>query len=327
MKRPVKSIAVLTSGGDAPGMNIAIRSVVKVARTHGVDVTGVRGGYRGLIAGDFTPLDAEKVSDIITRGGTMLGSSREPRFLEDAGKRDGIANLERAGIDGLIVIGGNGSQSGAKSLHELGFPTIGVASTIDNDLHTFEMSIGVDTALNTALEMLDRLQDTASSHNRAFVVELMGRNSGYLAMMAGIASGANLVLTPEFPVTQDEVVEACRTAPRDHSSPHFIIIVAEGSPLKAAQVVDGIQDVDGPFSGARLTVLGHVQRGGTPLVFDRTLAARSAELAVRALLEGKSGYVAGLSGGEYNLVPHEVAIQPDVKVTESLVRLSRVLGA
>jgi 6-phosphofructokinase 1 len=318
-------IAVLTSGGDAPGMNAAIRTVHKVAMARGVSVVGVRSGYRGLMAGDFVTLDPDTVNDILIRGGTALGSSRAPGFHEEDGKRMALAALENARVGGLVVIGGNGSQAGAKALHDRGFPTIGVASTIDNDLHTFEMSIGVDTALNTALEMLDRLRDTATSHNRAFVVEVMGRRSGYLAIMAGIACGADMVLTPEFPISMDEVVHAFRAANRDRNR-RFIVVVAEGSPLKASQVMEGLNAVVGITHEVRMTVFGHVQRGGPPKVFDRVLAARSAELAVRSLLDGKSGYVAGLSGGSYNLVPSDVAIQPDKKVSESLVRLSRLLG-
>jgi len=324
--RGMRAIAVMTSGGDAPGMNAAIRTVVKVANQHGISVVGVRGGYRGLMAGDFAPLDPGAVSDIITRGGTMLGSARAPRFREDVGKQEALAHLDRTGIGGLIVIGGNGSQAGAKALHDRGFPTIGIASTIDNDLNQFQMTIGVDTALNTALEMLDRLRDTASSHNRAFVVEVMGRDSGYLAMMTAIASGAEMVLTPEFPVSMEEVSESFRNA-HQHRKSHFIVVVAEGSALKAAEVVDGINNMSGQFYEARLSVLGHVQRGGSPLIFDRGLAARSAELAVRSLLEGKSGFVAGLSFGEYRLVPHEIAIQRDVKVTQALFDLAKILGA
>ncbi len=321
----MRAIAVLTSGGDAPGMNAAIRTVVKVANQHGVAVVGVRGGYRGLMAGDFMPLDPIAVSDIITRGGTMLGSARAPRVREDAGRQEALTNLERTGVSGLIVIGGNGSQAGAKALHDRGFPTIGIASTIDNDLNQFEMTIGVDTALNTALEMLDRLRDTAASHRRAFVVEVMGRDSGYLAMMAAVASGAEMVLTPEFPVSMEEVSEAFRHA-HQHRKSHFIVVAAEGSPLKAQDVVAGINNMQGQFYEARLSVLGHVQRGGSPLIFDRGLAARSAEVAVRSLLEGKSGFVAGLSGGSYRLVPHDIAIQRDVKVTQALYDLTRTLG-
>lgn len=326
MSREMNSIAVLTSGGDAPGMNAAIRTVVKVAAARGVSVVGVQSGYRGLMTGDFVPLDPDSVNDILTRGGTVLGSSRAPDFLKDDGQLAAMSALENAGIGGLVVIGGNGSQTGAKALHDRGFPTIGVASTIDNDLHTFEMSIGVDTALNTALEMLDRLRDTATSHKRAFVVEVMGRKSGYLAIMSGIACGAELVMTPEFPVTMDEVVEAFRATHRDHDK-RFIVVVAEGSSLRASEVMEGLNAVVGTTHEVRMTVFGHVQRGGPPLVFDRTLATRSAELAVRSLFEGKSGHVAGLSGGSYNLVPNEIAIQPDKKVSESLVKLSRVLGA
>ena len=326
VNRTMSQIAVLTSGGDAPGMNAAIRAVTKVATSHGVSVIGVKSGYRGLMAGDFMPLDPSIANEILLRGGTILGSSRAPEFVTDAGQRAAMDALEDAGIDGLVVIGGNGSQTGAKALYDRGFPTIGVASTIDNDLHSFEMSIGVDTALNTALEMLDRLRDTATSHNRAFVVEVMGRGSGYLAIMAGIACGAEMVLTPEFPVTMDEVIDAFHAVNRERNQ-RFIAVVAEGSDLRASQVMDGLGAAVSTTHEVRLTVFGHVQRGGQPLVFDRTLASRSAELAVRSLLSGKSGYVAGLSGGSDNLVPAEIAIQPDRKVTESLVNLARVLGS
>jgi 6-phosphofructokinase 1 len=319
------AIAVLTSGGDAPGMNTAIHTVVQTAVHQGVSVVGVRGGFRGLMAGDFTPLDRYTVADIIPRGGTMLGSARAPRFKEDSGQQEAVTNLERMGIGGLIVIGGNGSQAGAKAMHDRGFPTIGVASTIDNDLAGFEMTIGVDTALNTALNMIDRLRDTASSHNRAFVVEVMGRDSGYLATMTGMASGAEMILTPEFPATMDDVREGFRMA-HSHRKSHFIIIAAEGSPLKAMDVVTGINSMEGHFYEGRLSILGHVQRGGTPLIFDRLLAARSAALATTALLEGKSGFVAGLSGGDYRLVPVDAAIRPVIKVTKELFELARVLG-
>lgn len=325
MNRPINTIAVLTSGGDAPGMNAAIRAVVRTAHRRGVAVIGVRGGYRGLMAGDFTLLDAYSMEDIIARGGTILGSSRAPRFKEEAGKQEAIGNLRRTGVGGLIVIGGNGSQTGAQALHERGFPTIGIASTIDNDLGNFDMTIGVDTALNTSLNLVDRLRDTASSHNRAFVVEVMGRDCGYLAMMTGIASGADLILTPEFPV-QIEDVQAAMRAAHIHQKSHFIVIAAEGSPLKATDVVAGVNEMDGHFYDGRLSVLGHVQRGGSPLIFDRLLATRSAELASNALLEGKSGFVAGLSAGEYTLVPHEVATQQIDNVTPQLHNLAKLLS-
>jgi 6-phosphofructokinase 1 len=323
--KPMNAIAVLTSGGDAPGMNAAIRTVVQTAVHRGVSVVGVRGGFRGLMAGDFTPLDPNVVANIIPRGGTMLGSARAPRFKEEEGQQEAVINLERMGIGGLIVIGGNGSQTGARAMHTRGFPTVGVASTIDNDLHGFEMTIGVDTALNTALGMIDRLRDTASSHNRAFVVEVMGRDSGYLATMTGIASGAEMILTPEFPATMADVREGFRQA-HAHRKSHFIIIAAEGSPLKAMDVVAGINAMEGHFYEGRLSILGHVQRGGSPMIFDRLLAARSAALATASLLDGKSGYVAGLSGGDYRLVPVNDAITPNVKVTKELFELAGVLG-
>lgn len=325
MNRSIRTIAVMTSGGDAPGMNAAIRAVVRTAHRHGVAVIGVRGGYRGLMAGDFTLLDAYSMEGVISRGGTMLGSARAPRFKDEAGKLEAIGNLRRTGVAGLIVIGGNGSQTGARALHERGFPTIGIASTIDNDLGNFDMTIGVDTALNTALDLVDRLRDTASSHNRAFVVEVMGRDCGYLAMMTGIASGADLILTPEFPVTLEEVQAAMRSA-HHHQRSHFIVIAAEGSPLKATEVVTGVNEMDGHFYEGRLSVLGHVQRGGSPLSFDRVLATRSAELATNALLDGKSGFVAGLASGDYQLVPHEIATRQIDKVTPRLRDLAKILS-
>jgi 6-phosphofructokinase 1 len=322
----LNAIAVLTSGGDAPGMNAAIRAVVRVAASHGVVTYGVKGGYKGLMSGDFVPLIGSSVSGTLGRGGTFLGSARAPRFKTDEGKQAALDHLRGSGIGGLVVIGGNGSQTGALSLHERGFPTVGVASTIDNDICGVDTSIGVDTALNTAMDMIDRLRDTASSHHRAFVIEVMGRDSGYLALMSGIATGAEKILIPEFPIELETVQDAFR-ASRERQKSHFIIVAAEGSPLKAAQVVEGITGMDGEFYEARLSVLGHVQRGGSPTVFDRLLATRTAAAATEALVGGKSGVVAGLSHGEITLVPSETAIQPVVKVTRELMTLAGMLEA
>ncbi|MER3438056.1 MAG: 6-phosphofructokinase [Chloroflexota bacterium] len=320
----MKRLAVLTSGGDAPGMNAAIRAVTRKASAASVETLGVRNGYRGLMAGDFVPLDNRAVGSILTRGGTVLGSSRTPEFRTPEGQARALDQLCARRIDGLVVIGGNGSQSGALALHQAGFPTVGVASTIDNDVNGVDTTIGVDTALNTALEMIDRLRDTASSHHRAFVVEVMGRQSGYLALMTGLASGAEVILTPEIPYPLERIPQVVRAAYARGKS-HFIVVVAEGSPIKATEVVERLNQEPGGYE-ARLSVLGHVQRGGSPLAFDRLLATRSAAAAVDALVAGESGVVAGLARGRISLVPMIEAIQPCVKVPTELLQLAEVLA-
>ena len=320
-----RRIGVLTSGGDAPGMNAAIRAVVRVGIAAGAEVIGVRAGFRGLAAGDCVALGARSVAHVLTRGGTILGSARFPEFREPGWQRQAVERLAGRGIEGLIVIGGNGSQSGSLALHGLGVPTVGVASTIDNDLAVVETSIGVDTALNSALEMIDRLRDTASSHHRAFVVEVMGRHSGYLALMTGIATGAGLVMTPEQPIPFAQAEEALRAAYAAGKS-HFIVVVAEGSALKAADLAARLAAAHHGAYEVRLSVLGHVQRGGSPTAFDRILATRSAAAAVEALLAGESGAMAGLVGGRVDLVPLAEAIRPVVKVTPALCELADVLA-
>jgi len=319
----MRRIGVLTSGGDAPGMNAAIRTVVRIAADRGVATSGVYRGYQGLMDGDIRPLDIRDVGGFITRGGTLLGSARAAGFRTPEGRQIALDQMQAHGLDGLIVIGGNGSQSGALAMHELGVPTIGVASTIDNDLAEVDTSIGVDTALNTALEMVDRLRDTASSHHRAFVVEVMGRKSGYLALMTGLSSGAELILTPEEPVTMEEAIQSLHAAYKANKS-HFIVIAAEGSELRAIDLAAEL-DKSNEYE-ARLSVLGHVQRGGPPLAFDRLLATRSAAAAVDAIVNGKSGLMAGLVRGRIDLVPSELAIKPVVKVPRDLCRLAEILA-
>lgn len=319
----MRRIAVLTSGGDAPGMNAAIRAVVRCADAAGVETLGVRSGYRGLMDGDLIPLDLRSVGGIITQGGTVLGSARAPGFKEAAGLERALATIARHGVEGLVVIGGDGSHRGALTLHEAGIPIIGVASTIDNDLGGVDTSIGADTALNTALEMVDRLRTTASSHHRAFVVEVMGRHSGYLALMTGIAAGAGLILTPEVPVTLDEAIAAVSYANTAEKS-HFLAVAAEGSPLKAAELVRQLSERT-EFE-MRLSILGHIQRGGPPRVFDRLLATRTAAAAVAALLEGQGGVTAGLVGGGIDMLPFATVIQPTPKVTPELCALANTLA-
>ena len=320
----MRRIGVLTSGGDAPGMNAALRAVVRTATGAGVEVLGVRGGYRGLLRNEFVPLGPRDVGGILIRGGTMLGSGRVPEFCRPDAPKQALETIRDRGIDGLVVIGGDGSQTGALALHEAGCPTVGVASSIDNYLAGRDTSVGVDTALNTAVELVDRLRDTAFSHHRAFVVEVMGRHSGYLALMIGLASGAKAILTPEWPVSADQVEAALRAA-YAAGKKHFIVVVAEGSPLRAAELVESLRNAHQGYE-VRLSVLGHVQRGGSPTVFDRVLATRSAATAVDALLGGASGVVAGLVEGRYTLIPTAEAIRDVPKVPAELLELADVLA-
>ena len=290
----LKRIAVLTSGGDAPGMNAAIRAVTRVALHQGIRVVGVEWGYEGLIAGWMRELDSRAVGGIIHRGGTILGTARSEQFMTERGQQEAISNLLKWGVDGLVVIGGDGSLSGAQVLHERGVAVIGIPATIDNDIAGTDMCIGADTALNTAIDAIDRIKETASSHHRAFVVEVMGRNSGYLALMAGLAAGAEVVIVPEVEIGIEALVPSVREA-YAKGKPHFIAVVAEGARLKAKDLVDYMSHVAEGFE-VRLTVLGHIQRGGSPTAFDRILATRLGAAAVYELLQGVSGKMVGLIG-------------------------------
>jgi 6-phosphofructokinase 1 len=319
-----KRIAVLTSGGDAPGMNAAIRAVVRAASAHGLETVGVLNGYAGLVEGHFRPLDNRAVGGIIQRGGTLLGSARCPSFHTPEVQCQARSHLQTAGIEGLIVIGGNGSQQGTLALHRLGFPVVGVASTIDNDLAETETTIGVDTALNTSIGYIDRLKDTASSHHRAFIVEVMGRHSGYLALMAAIATGAELAVVPEHDITPETIV-ADMLATYARGKPHYIVVVAEGATLKAQELVNYFEHHPGGFE-ARLSVMGHVQRGGSPTFFDRLLASQLGAAAVHNLAEGRGGIVTGWVKGQVTEIPLEQAIASCHKVTPEVLALAGALA-
>jgi len=306
----MKRIAVLTSGGDGPGLNPCIRAVVRRGLRAGVEVFGVRWGYAGLIDNDMTSLDSRDVSGILGKGGTFLGTARCPEFLDINVRRTAIRHLNQRGIEGLIVIGGNGSLTGAQALHEMGFPIMGVPGSIDNDIDGTDMAVGVDTTLNTILDAIDRIKDTASSHQRAFLVEVMGRNCGYLALQSGLAGGAELILVPERegPPLEDIAKTVLDAYLRGKS--HCIIVIAEGwkPGTKAVQeyLVDRREELG---FDVRVTVLGHVQRGGRPSVFDRTLGTRMGAKAVEALLEGASGQMVALRGGKLELFPLTEAVK------------------
>jgi 6-phosphofructokinase 1 len=256
-------IAVLTSGGDAPGMNAAIRAVVRTGISKGWEMFGVLGGYRGLVAGDIVQMRARDVGGIMQKGGTVLGSARCLDFHEEKTRHRALAHLEQWGIKGLVVIGGNGSQTGANALSVMGLPVVGVASTIDNDLLGSEITIGVDSALNIALEAIDRLKVTASSHRRGFLVEVMGRKCGYLALMAAIAGGAEVVVLPEIETSPEDVARQLRSA-YDRGKQHALAVVAEGATYNAEALVQYFKQHEHIGFEVRATTLGHVQRGGTP---------------------------------------------------------------
>lgn len=293
----MKRIGVLTSGGDAPGMNAAIRAVVRSGIDKGWEVYGIRRGYAGLINGEFLPLGRRDVGSIIQQGGTMLGSSRSAEFMIEAGQRMGLEMLGNNQIEALVIIGGNGSQRGAYALSQMGFPVVGIASTIDNDLYGTEMSIGVDTALEIALVAIDRIKVTASSHRRAFAVEVMGRDTGHLALAAGIAGGAEHVIIPEEEVDLDDLVVRIHDA-YQRGKPHAILVVAEGAKYNARALESYFAENQAEVGfQLRITILGYVQRGGAPTAFDRLLATRFGVAATEAVASGDYGVMVGLLCG------------------------------
>ncbi len=290
----MKTIGVLTSGGDAPGMNAAIRAVVRTAISLGMNVKGIKSGYSGLIHDEVVDLDARSVSDIISRGGTMLYTARSKRFMTEEGVLEAVETCKRHGIEGVVVIGGDGSFRGARDLSNHGIPCVGVPGTIDNDISSTEYTIGFDTAMNTAIEMIDKIRDTAQSHHRCSVIEVMGRHAGYIALQVGIATGATGILVPEIPVDLDRLVKKIVEVEKTGKK-HFIIVVAEGVG-GVDKIAEYIQEKTGIDS--RATVLGHVQRGGSPTVRDRVRATQMGNAAVHLLYKGIGNRVVAYRRGE-----------------------------
>lgn len=322
----MKRIAVLTSGGDAPGMNAAIRSVVRTGIAKGWEVLGVRRGYAGLAGGDMKVLGARDVGGILQLGGTILGSARCPEFRTELGRERAVDALRAHGVEALVVIGGNGSQTGAHALAQMGFPVVGVASTIDNDLVGSDLTIGVDTALNVALEAIDRLKTTASSHGRAFLVEVMGRDCGYLALMAGIAGGAEAVVIPEVETDPEALAQEMHGA-YERGKTHALVVVAEGAAYNAARLADYFHANEKRLGfELRVTILGHVQRGGAPGAFDRLLATRLGAAAVEALARGEHGVLAGWVGGEVAFTPLADVAGKSKALDPGLLDLAQVLA-
>jgi len=320
----IKKIGVLTSGGDSPGMNAAIRAVVRTAVYEGLEVMGIMCGYQGMINADFKPLQAHSVSDIIQRGGTILKTARCEEFRTPEGRAKAYVNLKEAGIDGVVVIGGDGSFTGARLFNEeYDIPFVGIPGTIDNDIFGTDYTIGYDTALNTVVEAVDKIRDTASAHNRMFFVEVMGAEAGFIALYSGIASGAEAIVIPEI---KDDArnLKAMFEGGRKKSS--AIIIVAEGDEGGGAFAI--AESVKEDFKGfdIRVSVLGHLQRGGSPSAIDRVNASRLGHAAVEALIDAQKSVMVGLANGEITLVPFRKAVKLHKDVNHNLVALAKILS-
>ncbi|MDN5326477.1 MAG: 6-phosphofructokinase 1 [Moorella sp. (in: firmicutes)] len=318
----MRTIGVLTSGGDAPGMNAAIRAVVRQAAALKIEVIGISRGYAGLIQGDFRRLNTGSVAGIIHRGGTILLTARSEEFRTEAGRATAMDNLHREGIEGLIVIGGDGSFHGAVHLAKKGLPVIGIPGTIDNDIAGTDYTIGFDTAVNTAVEAISRIRDTATSHERIFIIEVMGRRSGQIALAAGIAGGAESILIPEYPVNYDRVVEKLEQG-RHRGKLHSIIVVAEGvgSALEVSEEIARRTRLE-----SRVTILGHIQRGGSPTAFDCMLASRLGARAVDLLADGASSRMVGIAANELVDRDLETVLREKKSIDPDLYRLAEVLA-
>ncbi|NMO95385.1 6-phosphofructokinase [Paenibacillus lemnae] len=320
----VKKIAVLTSGGDSQGMNAALRSVVRSGLFYGLEVYGIQRGYQGLLNNEINQMDLRSVGDIIQRGGTILQSARCPEFMTPEGQQKGADILNQHGIDGLVVIGGDGSYQGANKLSKLGIKTMGLPGTIDNDISFTDYTIGFNTAVSVVVDAVNKLRDTMSSHARSSVVEVMGRHCGDIALHAGLASGAETILVPEVPYNMDEIADRMKEN-FDKGKRHSIVIVAEGVG-RGEDVAQGLKERHASID-ARVTVLGHIQRGGTPTPFDRNLASRLGDFAVRSLIEGQSDKGCGIINGELVLTDIDKVVNTkkdfDMDMYELALRLSQ----
>lgn len=323
----MKRIAVITSGGDAPGMNACVRAVVRYGLDAGVNVLGIQRGFAGLINNDVIEMDSRDVGGIIRLGGTILMSARAPEFKTKEGQQSALETLSAWSIDGVVVIGGEGSLTGARTLHEYGIPVVGVPASIDNDIGCTEMSIGVDTALNTILDAVDKIKDTASAHQRTFIIEVMGRSHGYLALMAGVAGGAEFIILPNTEIDLAMISKEVRTAFL-RGKPHFIIIVAEGARMAGVESVTSeiAHSVKDAGFDPRITVLGHVQRGGSPTAFDRLLGTRFGATAVDILLSGESGAMTCLHADRILTVSIDEALKTPAYLREDIMALAQPLA-
>tara|TARA_R110002050_G_scaffold221441_1_gene357244 strand:- start:9935 stop:10915 length:981 start_codon:yes stop_codon:yes gene_type:complete len=320
----IKKIGVLTSGGDAPGMNAAIRAVVRATVNYEFEAVGIYQGYEGLIKGDFKPMDSRSVSNIINRGGTILKTARSKEFRTKRGREKAFKNIQKAGIDALVIIGGDGSFTGASVFEqEYGIPCIGIPGTIDNDINGTDYTIGFDTAVNTVIQAVDKIRDTASSHNRFFFIEVMGRDSGYIAMYSGIACGAEKILIPELEGEFESLIATLK-AGRERKKTSNIVIVAEGDQEGGAYKIAEKTRKEFPEFDVKVTVLGHVQRGGSPSYFDRVLATRMGVKAVELLMLGRSGVMIGMKNNTMVTTTLKDAIKQHPSLNPELLKVATI---
>lgn len=327
MTKSIKKIGVLTSGGDSPGMNAAIRSVVRTCAYHGIECVGIYRGYQGMIEGDFKDMGARSVNNIVNKGGTILKTARSKEFMSVEGRKKAHANLVKSEIDALVIIGGDGSFTGAEIFNnEFDFPVMGIPGTIDNDIFGTSHTLGFDTAINTVVECVDKIRDTASSHNRLFLVEVMGRDAGHIALNAGIGAGAEEILIPEQDLGLDRLLESLRRSKASGKS-SSIVVIAEGDKIgkNVFELKDYIEE-HFPEYDIRVSVLGHMQRGGSPSCFDRVLASRLGVKAVESLLEGKTNFMVGILNDKVALTPLEQAIKGNSEIDQELLRVSDIMS-
>lgn len=327
MKMKVKKVGVLTSGGDSPGMNAAIRAVVRACVYHQLECVGIYRGFEGLIEGDFKDLNARSVKNMINRGGTFLKSARSDEFRKESGRKKAFDNLKNAQVDALIVIGGDGTFRGAAAFSgEFNFPVIGIPGTIDNDINGTDFTIGYDTALNTVVEAIDKIRDTAHSHNRLFLVEVMGRDAGDLALNAGVGAGAEEILIPEENIGKGKLVNSLKRS-KEAGKTSSIIVVSEGDQI-GKNIFKLADYIEANLKGyeVRVTVLGHIQRGGSPSCFDRVLASRLGVFAIDALINGESNVMIGIKNHQVLSVPFSEAIKKDTEIDTELIRVSDIVS-
>lgn len=325
--KKVNNIAVLTSGGDAPGMNAAVRAVVRTGNYHGLNVYGVMYGYRGMLTGDIFPMESKSVANIIQRGGTILKTARCKEFYEAEGRKKAYQNLKKFGIDGLVVIGGDGSFKGAQKFsQEFDIPCIGLPGTIDKDIAGTDFTIGFDTAVNTAVEAIDKIRDTADAHDRLFIIEVMGRDAGYIALHSGIATGAEHILIPERKTDIDDVIDQLLANER-RSKMVNLIVVAEGDEFGGANEVARHVKERMPQLDTRVCILGHIQRGGSPTCIDRLIASRMGYAAVDALIEGNNNVMIGIVNNKIQYTPLDKAVKAKQKIDAEWFKIVKILAS
>jgi 6-phosphofructokinase 1 len=327
MEKKVTKIGVMTSGGDSPGMNAAIRAVVRTGLYHGLEVYGIMRGYQGLLEDDIFKMESKSVANIIQRGGTILKTARCKEFHDAEGRKKAYDNLKKRDIDGLVIIGGDGSFRGAvKFTQEYDIPCVGIAGTIDKDINGTDFTIGFDTAVNTAVEAIDKIRDTMDAHDRIFIIEVMGRDAGYIALHSGIATGAENILIPEKKTNINDVVESLLEKERRKKLVN-LIVVAEGDEFGGAMKVQSVLKEKLPKAEIRVCILGHIQRGGAPSCIDRVIASRMGYHAVECLLEGRHNVFVGILNNKMNYIPLEAAVKNKGKVSDEWMKIVKILAS